>query len=89
MVPGQDFCAFSIFFYDMSCHETNHDLSRYYTLIATCVLARKAEWIKNACLAAALLVPSMAAAHGIVLASLHVDGKHAMPRMLHANTFQS
>lgn len=48
---------------------------RYYVLVAACVLARKAEWIKNACLAAALLLPAVAAVHGIVLAALHRDGE--------------
>ncbi|KAL7923709.1 hypothetical protein ACQKWADRAFT_289103 [Trichoderma austrokoningii] len=45
----------------------------YYVLIAACVFARRAEWIKNACLAAALLFPAVAAVHGIVLAALHRD----------------
>uniref|UniRef100_A0A8H7K474 Uncharacterized protein n=1 Tax=Bionectria ochroleuca TaxID=29856 RepID=A0A8H7K474_BIOOC len=43
----------------------------YYLLIAACVLARKANWIKNACLAAALLLPTIAAVHAIALAALH------------------
>ncbi|RFU81955.1 transferase family III [Trichoderma arundinaceum] len=38
---------------------------------SACVFARRAEWIKNACLAAALLLPAVAAVHGIVLAALH------------------
>ncbi|RDW61429.1 hypothetical protein BP5796_11321 [Coleophoma crateriformis] len=46
----------------------------YYFLVATCVLARKAEWLRNACLAAALIFPAVAALHGIVLAAVHVDG---------------
>ncbi|KAG5931025.1 hypothetical protein E4U53_001988, partial [Claviceps sorghi] len=46
----------------------------YYVLIAACVLARKAEWIKNACLAAALLLPAVASLHAIVLAAFHRDG---------------
>ncbi|KAF2494336.1 hypothetical protein BU16DRAFT_71120 [Lophium mytilinum] len=46
----------------------------YYCLVAACVLARKTEWLKNACLAAALLFPAVAAIHGIVLAAMHVDG---------------
>ncbi|KAL9476458.1 hypothetical protein ACSS6W_006299 [Trichoderma asperelloides] len=45
----------------------------YYVLIAACVFARRAVWIKNACLAAALLLPAVAAVHGIVLAALHRD----------------
>ncbi|KAL4926357.1 uncharacterized protein BDV17DRAFT_156239 [Aspergillus undulatus] len=46
----------------------------YYVLIATCVFARKEEWLRNACLAGALLFPAIAALHGIVLAAIHVDG---------------
>ncbi|PGH28069.1 hypothetical protein AJ80_00325 [Polytolypa hystricis UAMH7299] len=46
----------------------------YYMLIAACVLARKAVWLRNASLAAALLFPAVAAVHGIVLAAIHVDG---------------
>ncbi|KAF9873777.1 CoA-transferase family III [Colletotrichum karsti] len=46
----------------------------YYILVVVCVVARKEEWIRAVCLAAALLVPAVAAIHGIVLASLHVDG---------------
>ncbi|KAI1806926.1 hypothetical protein F4811DRAFT_508718 [Daldinia bambusicola] len=45
----------------------------YYALVATCVFARKAEWLRNACLAAALVFPAVAAIHGIVLAAVHVD----------------
>ncbi|KAI0101283.1 hypothetical protein F4814DRAFT_432881 [Daldinia grandis] len=45
----------------------------YYVLVATCVFARKAEWLRNACLAAALIFPAVAALHGIVLAAVHVD----------------
>ncbi|KAK5996793.1 hypothetical protein PT974_02136 [Cladobotryum mycophilum] len=41
---------------------------------SACVLARKASWIKNACLAAALIFPAVAAVHGILLAALHRDG---------------
>lgn len=47
---------------------------RYYIFVAACVLARKNELIKNACLAAALLLPAVAALHGIILAALHVPG---------------
>ncbi|CAG7940503.1 unnamed protein product [Penicillium salamii] len=46
----------------------------YYILIAACVVARKVEWIRNACLAAVLLFPAIAALHAIVLAVLHVEG---------------
>ncbi|KAI1417309.1 hypothetical protein F5Y13DRAFT_152456 [Hypoxylon sp. FL1857] len=46
----------------------------YYALVAACVFARKAEWLRNACLAAALVFPAVAALHGIVLTAVHVDG---------------
>ncbi|OTB01823.1 hypothetical protein M426DRAFT_74983 [Hypoxylon sp. CI-4A] len=46
----------------------------YYALVAACVFARKFEWARNACLAAALIFPAVAALHGIVLAAVHVDG---------------
>ncbi|TVY82447.1 hypothetical protein LSUE1_G004250 [Lachnellula suecica] len=45
----------------------------YYVLIAACIFARKAEWLRNACLAAALLFPAVAAIHGIVLAAIHPE----------------
>jgi len=45
----------------------------YYVLVAICVVARKADWLRGACLAAALLFPVVAAIHGIVLAALHVE----------------
>lgn len=48
---------------------------RYYALVAACVFARKTEWIRNACLAAVLLFPAVAALHGIVLATLHRNGE--------------
>ena len=41
-------------------------------LVAACVLARKLDWLRNACLAAALIFPAVAAVHGILLAALHV-----------------
>ncbi|KAK2068124.1 hypothetical protein P8C59_002787 [Phyllachora maydis] len=43
----------------------------YYVLVAACVVARKNEWLKRAVLAAALLVPAVAAIHAVVLAALH------------------
>ncbi|KXX74657.1 hypothetical protein MMYC01_209267 [Madurella mycetomatis] len=45
----------------------------YYALVAACLLARKTEWLRNACLAAALIFPAVAAIHGVVLAALHQD----------------
>jgi hypothetical protein len=53
----------------------------YYVLIAACVFARKADWIKNAALAAALILPVVAAIHGIVLAIVHTDGKNSTLRV--------
>jgi hypothetical protein len=54
----------------------------YYVLVAACVFARKAELIRNACTAAALLFPAVAALHGIVLAAVHVNGESFMPDMI-------
>ncbi|GIZ48708.1 hypothetical protein CKM354_001175800 [Cercospora kikuchii] len=45
----------------------------YYVLVAACIFARKVEWLRNACLAAALLFPVVAAIHAIVLVSEHID----------------
>lgn len=49
--------------------------ARYYVLVAACIFARKVDWLRNACLAAALLFPVIAALHGIVLATVHIDGE--------------
>ncbi|OJD40342.1 uncharacterized protein BKCO1_1000515 [Diplodia corticola] len=46
----------------------------YYALVAACVSARKTKWLKDVCLAAALLFPAIAAIHGIVLATMHREG---------------
>ncbi|KAH7390916.1 hypothetical protein DE146DRAFT_618728 [Phaeosphaeria sp. MPI-PUGE-AT-0046c] len=46
----------------------------YYVLVITCIFARKAEWLRGACLAAALVIPAVAALHSLVLASAHVNG---------------
>jgi hypothetical protein len=51
------------------------DQFSYYVLVVLCVFGKKADWIKNACLAAVLLFPAVAALHGITLAALHVDGE--------------
>ena len=56
-------------------------LRRYYVLVATCVFARKEEWLRGACLAAALLFPAVAAIHGIVLAAVHVNGENMLPAL--------
>ncbi|KAH7080023.1 hypothetical protein BKA63DRAFT_233358 [Paraphoma chrysanthemicola] len=46
----------------------------YYVLVITCIFLRKAEWLRNACLAAALVIPSISAIHALVVASTHVNG---------------
>ncbi|KAH8178559.1 CoA-transferase family III [Sarocladium implicatum] len=46
----------------------------FYVLVTACILARKYEWLRNACLAAVLLLPAVAALHGIVLAAVHDNG---------------
>lgn len=46
----------------------------YYVLVAACVTFRKAEWLRNVCLAAALVLPAISALQALVLASLHVTG---------------
>lgn len=43
--------------------------------MVACVVAQKVEWLKKACIAAALLLPAVAAIHGIVLAALHNNGE--------------
>ncbi|CAF3451965.1 unnamed protein product [Fusarium graminearum] len=43
----------------------------YYVLIAACLVARREEWLVNPCLAAALVLPAVAAIHGIVLVAMH------------------
>lgn len=67
----------------VSLHErlaTNHNAHKclqilYYVLVAACVTFRKAEWLRNACLAAALVLPAISALQGLVLASMHVNGQ--------------
>jgi hypothetical protein len=46
----------------------------YYVLVAACVTFRKAEWLRNTCLAAVLVLPAISALQGIVLASAHTNG---------------
>lgn len=59
-------------------------ISRYYVLVAACVLARKLDWLRNASLAAALIFPAVAAIHGIILAILHTDNYPSMSLVLHS-----
>ena len=50
-------------------------LFRYYVLVAACVFAPEKKWLRDPCLAAALVLPAVAAVHSIILASVHVNGK--------------
>jgi hypothetical protein len=49
----------------------------YYILVAGAILGRKKLWLRHACLAVALVFPAVAAIHGIVLASTHVNGQYS------------
>jgi hypothetical protein len=53
---------------------TNDFQILYYVLVAACVTFRKAEWLRNTCLAAVLILPAISALQGIVLASAHTNG---------------
>ncbi|KAL1795293.1 hypothetical protein ACET3X_007109 [Alternaria dauci] len=46
----------------------------YYVLVAACVTFRKAEWLRNTCLAAVLILPAISALQALVLASAHTNG---------------
>ncbi|KAJ5515058.1 hypothetical protein N7463_004610 [Penicillium fimorum] len=46
----------------------------YYILIISCVLVRKAQWLRAGCVSAVLVFSAVAALHAIVLATLHADG---------------
>ncbi|KAK0385971.1 hypothetical protein NLU13_7145 [Sarocladium strictum] len=46
----------------------------FYVLVTACIVARKYEWLRDACLAAVLLLPAVAALHGIIIAAVHQDG---------------
>jgi len=71
MDQAQEYCKFR----EVIHQELFTDQSSYYVLVVLCVFGKKADWIKNACLAAVLLFPAVAALHGITLAALHVDGE--------------
>lgn len=47
----------------------------FYVLVGACIFARNLLWLREACLAGALLLPLVAGLHGIVLAIYHVDGE--------------
>lgn len=67
--------AISRRFKTKKCYSPLRSVCRYYALVAACILARKSEWLRNACLAAGLLFPAIAAFHGIVLAAMHNNGQ--------------
>jgi hypothetical protein len=48
---------------------------RFYILVAGCVVAQKTKFLRNVCLAAALIFPAISAIHAIALAAFHVDGE--------------
>jgi hypothetical protein len=50
-------------------------LCRYYVIVAACVLLRKNEQLREASLAAALVIPAISSLHGLVLSSYHVNGQ--------------
>jgi hypothetical protein len=52
---------------------------RYYILITACLLGNKSELLKQVCLAAALIFPTVAAIHAVVLAALHNNGRSLNP----------
>jgi hypothetical protein len=54
-------------------------LNSYYVLVIASVVARKHKLLRDACLAAALLFPAIAAFHGIVLAAVHINGTSREP----------
>ena len=51
----------------------------YYGLVAICIFARREEWLREPCLAAALLLPALASIHAIVLACYSNVGKYHSP----------
>jgi len=57
-------------------------LLRYYAFVITSVFSPRVTWLKTACFAATMLFPAVAAFHGIVLASVHVNGKCLLPEII-------
>jgi hypothetical protein len=53
----------------------SYPLCRYYVIVAACVLLRKNEQLREASLAAALVIPAISSLHGLVLSSYHVNGQ--------------
>ena len=48
----------------------------YYGLVAVCIFARRHEWLREPCLAAALLFPALASIHAIIMACFSDSGKY-------------
>ena len=48
----------------------------YYALVAVCIFARRLEWLREPCLAAALILPALASIHAIVLAYYSNSGRY-------------
>ena len=57
----------------------------YYCLVAVCILARKHEWLRQTCLAAALLVPALASIHAIIMACYSDYGKYHSISLYHSH----
>jgi hypothetical protein len=47
----------------------------YYVLIAITMVLHRTKKLREAALAAVMVLPTIAAIHGIVLATVHVDGQ--------------
>jgi hypothetical protein len=61
----------------------SHAPRRYYVIVAACVLLRKNQQLREASLAAALVVPAISSLHALVLSCYHVNGQfYERPRIL-------
>jgi len=50
----------------------------YYALVVISIFARRNEWIRNACLAAALLLPAVSSIHALLLATYSAHGQFTL-----------
>ena len=48
----------------------------YYGLVAVCIFGQRQEWLREPCLAAALLFPALASIHAIIMACYSDSGKY-------------
>ena len=48
----------------------------YYGLVAVSIFAQRQEWLRELCLAAALLFPTLASIHVIIMACYSESGKY-------------